>query len=183
MTTFEEEQVAAMYGGKRRRRNTKRKSLLKKKRTKKRGYRGKSPKRRKRRKKSRRKSKRRKSSKRRRRRRQRGGAVPGSGRLPQGQLTRQNFGQLGHPVPLKSGQKGGSMLWRNLGLTWPKDVYNDSMSYLRNIKNTYAGDYQESTSNVLKQPISDARPPSLKPVNYLDKFNAADASTAGNLKI
>jgi len=182
MTTFEEEQVAAMYGGKRRRRRrrTKRKSLLKKKRTK---SLLKKKRTKRRRKKSRRKSKRRKSSKRRRRRRQRGGAVPGSGRLPQGQLTRQNFGQIGHPVPLKSGQKGGSMLWRNLGLTWPKDVYNDSMSYLRNIKNTYAGDHQESTSNVLKQPIADARPPSLKPVNYLNKFNEADASTAGNLKI
>lgn len=181
MTTFEEEQVTAMYGGKRRRRRTKRKSLLKKNRTK---SLLKKKRTKRRRKKSRRKSKRRKSSKRRRRRRrQRGGAVPGSGRLPQGQLTRQNFGQIGHPVPLRTGQKGGSMLWRNLGFTWPKDVYNDSMTYLKNIKNTYAGDYQESTSNVLKQPISDSRPPSLKPVNYLDKFNTADASTADNLKI
>jgi len=173
MTTFEEEQVAAMHGGKRRRRR----------RTKRRKSR-KSKKRKSKRRKSRRKSRRRKSSKRvrRRRRRQRGGAVPGSGRLPQGQLTRQNFGQQG-PVPYKVGQKGGSMLWRNLGLTWPKDVYNDSMTYLKNIKNTYAGDHQESTSNVLKQPIADARPPSLKPVDYLDHFNKADASTASNLKI
>ena len=173
MTTFEEEQVAAMYGGKRRR-NTKRRNTKRRK--------SKKSKKRKFRRKSNRKSNR-KSKRKSRKRRQNGGSVPGSGRLPQGSLTRQNFGQTGHPVPYRDGQKGGSMLWRNLGLTWPKDIYNDSMTYLKNVKNTYAGDHQESTSNVLKQPIANDRPPSLKPIDYLDHFNKADASTAGNLKI
>ena len=124
-----------------------------------------------------------KKTRRRRRRRQRGGAVPGSGRLPYGQLTRQNFGQANKGVVPHTGQKGGTMLWRNLGFTWPKDTYNDTLTFLSNVKNTYSGDRPYSTSNVLEQPIANDTAPTMKPVDYLKHFNSADASTARNLRL
>ena len=51
------------------------------------------------------------------------------------------------------GMKGGGSMWRDLGLSKPKDFYNDTMDFLGNIKNTYMGNRKDSTSNVMNQPI------------------------------
>jgi hypothetical protein len=91
-----------------------------------------------------------------------------SSRLPYAKLTRQ--------------PQGGGGLWQDLGLTVPKEVYNDGLSYLKNIKNTWVGDNHISNSNVLKQPIANTKNPTMHPVNYFDEFKKADASIANELK-
>ena len=90
-------------------------------------------------------------------------------RLPYAKLTRQ--------------PQGGGGLWQDLGLTVPKEVYNDGLSYLKNIKNTWVGDNHISNSNVLKQPIANTKNPTMHPVNYFDEFKKADASIAGELNL
>ena len=142
----------------------------------------------------RRRRKTRKTKRRRRRRRQRGGGGCGCqnpfvgksasalgngnynpsepvGRLPYSMLTKQ---------PNAVNMRGGG-LWQDLGLTLPKEMYYDGMSYLKNIKNTWVGDKHISTSNVLKQPIANTKTPTMHPVDYFDEFRKADASVADQL--
>ena len=138
----------------------------------------------------------RKTRRRRRRRRQRGGCgtscqnpfvgKPASalgnghyqpsepvGRLPYSMLTRQ---------PASVNMKGGG-LWQDLGLTVPKELYNDGISHLKNIKNTWVGDSSETTSNVLKQPITNTKTPTIKPLDYFKQFSEADANVASTLQL
>ena len=49
--------------------------------------------------------------------------------------------------------RGGGSMWRDLGLSKPKDIFNDTMDFLGNVKNSYMGNRQGSTSNVMNQPI------------------------------
>lgn len=93
------------------------------------------------------------------------------GRLPYAKLTKQLGGK---------NQKGGS-LWRNLGLNVPKDLYNDTKDFFVNVKNSYIGDRQDSTSNVLKQPIAKQEHVEFKPVNYPRIFKQADITAASNI--
>ena len=87
--------------------------------------------------------------------------------LPRPQLTQQ---------PMKGGG-----IWQDLGLTLPKEMYYDGMSYLKNVKNTWVGDNHESTSNVLKQPIAKTKTPTTYPVDYFKEFSEADTQIAPNL--
>ena len=143
----------------------------------------------------RRRRKTRKTKRRRRRRRQRGGGAgcgcqnpfvgkaasalgnghysPSEpvGRLPYSMLTRQ---------PQAVNMRGGG-LWQDLGLTLPKELYNDGLSNLYNLKNTWVGDTHETTSNVLKQPIANSKSPTMHPIDYFDEFRKADASIANEL--
>ena len=165
------------------RRKLKKKSLLKRVKTKK----GTKRKRTKRKKKKRKRTRRNRTKKRRKRRKkgQRGGyggcnnpfqgkvSVPGrSGNYypfepPGGRL----------PIPKLTRQSGGG-LWRNLGLTFPKDLYNDSSTFLTNVKNSYTGDRHVSTSDVLQQPIGQQSHAQFKPVDYPTIFKNADLTTA-----
>lgn len=94
------------------------------------------------------------------------------GRLPYSMLTRQ---------PQAVNMRGGG-LWQDLGLTLPKEMYNDGLSNLYNAKNTWIGDDHETTSNVLKQPIANSKNPTMHPIDYFDEFRKADATIANELK-
>ena len=97
------------------------------------------------------------------------------GDLRRGILTKQ----LAPTRPLK----GGGNLWRNLGLTFPKDLYHDSKDFVMNVKNAYMGDRQDSTSNVMKQPIANA---SINPSginNYTKAFIDADSIVSDKMKL
>tara|TARA_B100000795_G_C22803695_1_gene443402 strand:- start:360 stop:899 length:540 start_codon:yes stop_codon:yes gene_type:complete len=168
------------------RRKFKKKSLLKRVKRKKRSKKGSKRKRTKRKRTKRNRTKRNGTKKRRKRNKgQRGGyggcnnpfqgkvSVPGrsgnyypfeprGGRLPLSKLTRQS----------------GGGLWRNLGLTFPKDLYNDSSTFLNNVKNSYTGDRHVSTSDVLQQPIGQQSHAQFKPVDYPTIFKNADLTTA-----
>jgi len=160
-------------------RKSRRKSLLKKKRTKKkRVYK----KRRKSVKNRRRKTKR--VKRRRRKRVQKGGYgkcqnpfkgkyVPyePTGDMRRGILTRQ-----------MAGQRGGSSIWRRLGLTFPIDKYHDAKDFLTNTKNMYVGDRQDSTSNVMDQPIANRTLKPAAPSDYSKSFINADRVVADKIK-
>ena len=104
-------------------------------------------------------------------------------RPPYGLLTRQG-----------RGMKGGGSMWRDLGLSVPKDMYNDAMDFFGNVKNTYMGNRKGSTSNVMNQPIRNTHAhksngSSLKQsdstgssssvtADYNTHFTAADTETA-----
>ena len=141
-------------------RRYKRKSLLRKKRTK--------SLLRKKRTKNRRKS--RKVRKRRRRKVQKGGVVLGACKNPFVGAAKVNGASGGNYHALNGGERlvgseltrqgagyrpmsGGGSIFRNLGLTFPEDLYNDSMDFLTNVKNAYVGDRQDSTSNVTQQKL------------------------------
>lgn len=94
------------------------------------------------------------------------------GRLPYSMLSRQ---------PQAVNMRGGG-LWQDLGLTLPKEMYNDGLSNLYNLKNTWVGDNHETTSNVLKQPIANTKNPTMHPIDYFDEFRKADATIANELK-
>lgn len=160
-------------------RKSRRKSLLKKRRTRrKRVYkkRGKSVKNR------RRKTKR--VVRRRRKRVQKGGYgkcqnpfqgkyVPYEplGDMRRGILTRQ-----------MAAQRGGGSIWRRLGLTFPVDAYHDAKDFLTNTKNRYVGDRQDSTSNVMDQPIANRTLLPAAPTDYSKSFINADSVVAGKIK-
>ena len=96
------------------------------------------------------------------------------GDLRRGILTRQ----LAPTRPLK----GGGNLWRNLGLKFPQDLYHDSKDFLMNVKNSYVGDRQDSTSNVMKQPIVSATLKPGAPSNYTKAFIEADQRVASHMQ-
>ena len=141
----------------------------------------------------RRKTRKRKVTKRRRRRRrrQRGGGTLGNCQNPfsggkvvpyepagmdlrRGVLTRQEVGY--------KPQSGGGSLWRNLGFMFPKDLYHDSKDFLMNVKNSYVGDRQDSTSNVMKQPIGKMELMPHPPTDYSKAFIQADAAVAAKMQ-
>tara|TARA_Y100001970_G_scaffold27641_1_gene33767 strand:- start:7496 stop:8110 length:615 start_codon:yes stop_codon:yes gene_type:complete len=144
--------------------------------------------------KRRRRRKTRKTRRRRRRRRQRGGNKgcsncqnPFVGK-PTSRLGGGNYHTTEPPVQPPRAQltqqpmKGGG-IWQDLGLTVPKEMYYDGMSYLKNIKNTWVGDNHESTSDVLKQPIATSKSPTSYPVDYFKEFSEADANIAPQLTL
>ena len=141
----------------------------------------------------RRKTRKRKVTKRRRRRRnrQRGGGTLGNCQNPfsggkvvpyepagmdlrRGILTRQEVGY--------KPQQGGGSLFRNLGFTFPKDLYHDSKDFLMNVKHSYMGDRQDSTSNVMNQPIGKMQVIPHAPTDYSKAFIEADAAVAAKMK-
>jgi len=157
-------------------------------------------KRRKKRTKRRRKRRRRKSNKkgnknrkrrRTRRRRQRGGGTlgncknvfQGNAAVSGGRGNYQPYEPISRPMGTAinsrqlTGQKGGS-IWRDLGLNLPRELYNDGIDYLKNSKNTYIGDRQDLTSNVLKQPIGKQENPRINPLNYGQFFKDAESTVA-----
>ncbi len=160
-------------------RKSRRKSLFKKKRTKKKKLykkRGKSVKRR------RRKTKR--VVRRRRRRVQKGGygkcQNPFQGKyVPYEPLSDIRRGVLTRQL---AGQRGGGSIWRNLGLTFPKDLYHDAKDFLTNAKNVYVGDRQDSTSNVMQQPIGNRTLIPAAPSDYSKSFINADQVVADKIK-
>lgn len=96
------------------------------------------------------------------------------GDMRRGMLTRQT-------APTRP-LKGGGSLWRNLGLTFPKDLYNDSKDFLMNVKHSYMGDRQDSTSNVMKQPIAAQHMKPMAPSDYSKAFIDADKLVADKMK-
>ncbi len=91
-------------------------------------------------------------------------------------------GQLSRQLTGSRPMRGGGTLLRDLGLTFPKDLYNDTVDYLTNVKNTYTGDKQDSTSDVLKQGISNTEEPKVNLPNYSDYYNTADKEAAKLIK-
>jgi hypothetical protein len=90
----------------------------------------------------------------------------------------------GIPTRLTDGadlQNGGG-LWRNLGLTFPKDLYHDSKDFLSNVKNSYMGDRQDVTSNVMKQPIGKMELQHSAPTDFSKAFIDADAAVAAKMQ-
>jgi len=81
-----------------------------------------------------------------------------------------------------AGQRGGASVWRNLGLTWPKDTFNDAKDFLLNVKNRYVGDRQSSTSNVMDQPIANNKLNPAAPGDYSKAFIDADKAVALKIK-
>ena len=140
-----------------------------------------------------RKTRRRRKTKRsrRKRRRQRGGGTlsncqnpfvkgkvvpyePAGMDLRRGILTRQEVGY--------KPQQGGGNLWRNLGFTFPKDLYHDSKDFLMNVKNSYIGDRQDTTSNVMKQPIGKMELKHSMPTDFSKAFIESDAAVAAKMQ-
>jgi len=97
------------------------------------------------------------------------------GDLRRGVLTRQQAGQR----PLK----GGGSLWRNLGFTFPVDLYHDSKDFLSNVKHAYIGDRKDTTSDVMKQPISNHSLKPGSPTNYGKNFIDADKSISDKMAL
>jgi hypothetical protein len=80
-------------------------------------------------------------------------------------------------------QQGGGSIWRNLGLTFPKDIYHDAKDFLTNTKNVYTGDRQDSTSNVMHQPIGNMNIKPVAPSDYSKSFINADRVVADKIKM
>ena len=155
-------------------RTKRRKSRKKRRRTKKRGYRGKSP-------------KKRYKTKRvlKRKRVQKGGygkcENPFKGKyVPYEPLADMRRGVLTRQL---EAQQGGGSIWRNLGLTFPKDIYHDAKDFLTNTKNVYTGDRQDSTSNVMHQPIGNMNIKPVAPSDYSKSFINADRFVADKIKM
>jgi len=51
-------------------------------------------------------------------------------------------------------QKGGTNVWRKIGLSKPNDLMNNIFDGISNVKNTWIGDEQGPTSDTLKHPIA-----------------------------
>tara|TARA_X000000368_G_C23029826_1_gene711970 strand:+ start:1297 stop:1800 length:504 start_codon:yes stop_codon:yes gene_type:complete len=96
------------------------------------------------------------------------------GDMRRGVLTRQ----LAPQRPLK----GGGSLWRNLGFTFPVDLYHDSKDFLSNVKHAYMGDRQDTTSDVMKQPLSKLSLKPVAPTNYTKAFIEADKQVASKMQ-
>jgi hypothetical protein len=70
-----------------------------------------------------------------------------------------------------------------LGLTFPKDIYHDAKDFLTNTKNVYTGDRQDSTSNVMHQPIGNMNIKPVAPSDYSKSFINADRVVADKIKM
>jgi hypothetical protein len=99
-------------------------------------------------------------------------ALNGGERLVGSELTRQGAGY--RPM------SGGGSIFRNLGLTFPKDLYNDSMDFLNNVKNSYVGDRQGSTSDVTKQNLQSKIVQRDLP-DYWSNYSKANADAASKI--
>ena len=84
-------------------------------------------------------------------------------------------------APAKLTAMKGGGLWRDLGFHIPKAIYNDSLTWLTNSKNTWVGNRPISTSDVLDQPIASPKTPQIDPVNFEKYFNEADNYVAKNI--
>ena len=52
---------------------------------------------------------------------------------------------------------GSENVWRKIGLSKPNDLVNNIFDGLQNVKNTWIGDEQGSTSNTLEHPINNEK--------------------------